>query len=220
MSVVVVVCAMLELDDVTIGWEGRIVVRIPHLRVKAGEVIGLLGRNGVGKSTLLRVLAGQQPPLSGRVMVAGHAAHAAAARQEVGYVPERVPISDDLTVLEQLRFAASLRLPTASSAAAVEQQLHRLAIQDSADRLCGQLSKGTRQRVGLAQALLSSPQLLLLDEPSSGVDVDQQARMMVVLREEANRGAAVVLSTHVRDDVSLLQPRLLTIHDGELREGS
>jgi ABC-type multidrug transport system ATPase subunit len=208
--------AMVHIEDATIGWPGRVVATGLNLRIGAGEVVGLVGRNGVGKSTLLQVLAGRLAPLAGTVRISTHAPTSAEARAIVGYVPERMAISDQLTVLEQLWFAGTLRLHKAAIAAAVDRQLQRLDLVDSAHRLCGQLSRGTRQRIGLAQALLASPQLLLLDEPSSGVDGDQQVRMMNVLREEADSGVAVVLSTHVRDDLSLLRPRLLTIASGAM----
>src|SRR5262249_24094600 len=153
--------------------------------VERGEIVGFLGPNGAGKSTTMRILCGVFPPTMGRAVVAGYdvVADSLRARRVIGYFPERVSLYLDMTVREYLRYAAELKgIAAKQQAADIERALHDCAIADMAHRLIGTLSKGYRQRVGIAQALVGQPRVLILDEPTAGLDPEQVAEMRRLIR--------------------------------------
>lgn len=178
-----------------------------------GEVVGFLGHNGAGKSTTLRLLAGALSPSAGRATVGGHEATALPARRLVGWLPETPPLHPDLTVAEQLAFAASLR--GRAPRQEVTRLLERCGLNELRRRTNATLSKGTRQRVGLAVALAGDPPVLLLDEPTAGLDPAQAASVRALVRELA-ADHAVLLSTHLVSEVAAVCDRALLLRRGRL----
>lgn len=187
------------------------------LHVASGEVLGFLGPNGAGKSTTLRILSGYLPPSAGSASIAGHdvASDALAARTATGYLPENFTAPHDLRVTEYLRFRAALKgLARAPARARVAELTAKLGLQDRLRQPFAALSKGYRQRVGLADALLADPPALLLDEPFSGLDPLQRQEFRSVLKGLAAEGKAVLFSSHVLPEVEELADRVLVLHQG------
>jgi ABC-2 type transport system ATP-binding protein len=186
-----------------------------NLALVPGRITGFLGRNGAGKSTTMRVLAGVIEPDAGVVTVGGVAAHRPAARARVGFAPEEPALASGLTVVEQLRFAGRLRglrgRPLEDGVAAV---IDSLDLTDVKMRLCGALSKGTRQRVGTAMALLGAPAVLLLDEPGAGLDPTQASRLRALLLDRRAQGAAILLSSHVVAELEAVVDDVVVIAGG------
>jgi ABC-2 type transport system ATP-binding protein len=192
-------------------------------RVEKGEIVGFLGPNGAGKSTTLRILAGFLGASSGRVRIAGHdiAEEPQKARAQIGYMPELSPLYPEMRSGEYLLFRAELKLiPRAKRRAAVAQALAQARIEDVERVMIGHLSKGYRQRVGLADALLGSPPLLILDEPTAGLDPNQIREVRELIRS-LGRDHTVFLSTHILPEVEATCGRALVIAKGRLvAEGS
>ena len=185
--------------------------------LEAGTVTALLGPNGSGKSTVMRLVTGYFSPTGGHVRVGGRdmSTEPAAARRQIGYLPEQVSLYPDLTVRRYLLFVAGVKgLAGRSRRPAVEQVLGRCNLTSVADRLTGKLSKGYRQRVGLAQALLGDPPVLVLDEPLVGLDPVQAVEMRALL--QGLRGRTVLLSTHVLSEASALCSRVVILARGRL----
>ena len=191
-----------------------VAVRDVSFSVRRGEVVGFLGHNGAGKSTTMRMLAGALAPTSGTVRVLGHDSMTIEARRAVGWLPEVPPLTDELTVREQLLFVARLR-SVADPSAAVAAALRSCDLLEVAGRLNATLSKGTKQRVGLAQALLGDPPVLLLDEPTAGMDPKQAASLRDLLLTLAP-SRAIVMSTHLLHEVTALCTRALLVRRGEV----
>jgi ABC-2 type transport system ATP-binding protein len=213
---------VLALDRVSRDLAGRRVVRDLTLALAKGEVLGLLGVNGAGKSTTLRMIAGVLAPTTGKVLIDGKDLGEAPelARRRIGYLPEVPPLHVELTVTEFLAFCARLHGLARDADAAVARAIDLCGLGDVRRRLIGALSKGFRQRVGLAQAILHEPALIVLDEPASGLDPVQTLNLRALVR---GLGAdhAVVLSTHVLPDVVACCDRVAILHEGVLRhEGS
>ncbi|MHB8080511.1 MAG: ABC transporter ATP-binding protein [Candidatus Krumholzibacteriia bacterium] len=186
--------------------------------VAPGEIVGFLGPNGAGKTTAMRILTCTLPPTAGRATVAGHdiVTEALAVRRRLGFMPENVPLYTDCTVDELLRFVAGLKeVPARATAAAVDGVVRRAGLLDVRGRLVGHLSKGFRQRVGLAQALLGEPPVLILDEPSSGLDPQQIVEIRELIRGFAGE-KTVLLSSHILNEVSLICGRVLILDRGRL----
>lgn len=210
---------VLELDQAGRRLAGRWVVRGLSLGVARGEVLGLLGVNGAGKSTTLRMTAGVLAPGAGTVRVDGEDLYERPdlARRRIGYLPEAPPLHAELTPLEFLRFCARLRgMPRSAQAAAVERAIERCGLGEVRRRPIAALSKGFRQRIGIAQAIVHEPALIVLDEPASGLDPVQAMNLRELVR---GLGAehAVVLSTHLLPDVPACCDRVAILHRGELR---
>lgn len=187
-------------------------------RVERGEIVGLLGPNGAGKSTMMRVLTGYLPPTAGTVRVAGHDVQdePIAARRHIGYLPETVPVYTELTVTAYLRFLADLReLPSGQIPSRIQRAMEQTGIAHVAHRVIGHLSKGYRQRVGLAQALLHDPDLLILDEPTVGLDPSQVVEVRSMIKELA-RGHTVILSSHILTEVSQICTKIIVIAGGKI----
>ena len=187
--------------------------------VPQGEVLGFLGPNGAGKTTTMRVITGFMPPSSGRVLVGGQdlAAAPVEARRRIGYLPESPPVYPEMDVLGYLEFAARLRgVPRGRLAAAVDGAVDRCALGEARHRIIGRLSRGYRQRVGLAQALVHDPALLVLDEPTAGLDPKQIHETRKLVRELAGE-RTVVLSTHILPEVEMTCDRVVILSRGRLR---
>lgn len=192
---------------------------------RAGEVLGFLGQNGAGKTTAMRILSGYLRPTSGRAAIAGHdvVLDSLLARRHLGYLPEQVPLYAEMRVREYLRYRAELRgVPRGERTGAVgdamaETGLLRGPDQDGrySERLIGHLSRGFRQRVGLADALLHRPAVLVLDEPTEGLDPNQRREILELIRR-LGQERAVVLSTHVLPEVETVCQRLVIIDRGRV----
>ena len=187
--------------------------------VERGEVVGFLGPNGAGKTTTLRVLTCYHPATRGRAEVAGFDVFRAPVevRRRVGYLPENVPIYHDLRVEEYLRYRAALKgVPAKQRTAAVASAMDRCGVVEVRRKLVGHVSRGYRQRVGLADALLARPPILILDEPTTGLDPNQRRRMKNLVRELAEEHT-ILFSSHILPEVEDVSTRILVIHQGEIR---
>ncbi|HEY3593531.1 MAG TPA: ABC transporter ATP-binding protein [Polyangiaceae bacterium] len=187
-------------------------------RVAKGEVVGFLGPNGAGKSTTLRVVAGFLGKTAGTVNLAGHDLEheSIRARAAVGYMPETVPLYPEMRVREYLRFRAELKsMPRATRRQSIDLAMERCKVADVAEKLIGHLSKGYRQRVGLADAILARPPILILDEPTAGLDPNQIREVRALVRE-LGAEQAVLLSTHILSEVEATCDRALVISKGRL----
>lgn len=194
----------------------RVAVDALDLDLHPGEVLGLLGPNGAGKSTTLQMLSGNLAPSSGSVEIKGVdlSEHPEEAKAHLGYLPEIPPLYRELTVREFLRLAARLhRVPKADLDAAVGQAQQRCGLDEVAKRLIGNLSKGFRQRVGIAQAIVHNPSVIILDEPTAGLD-PLQSRDIRRLIGELGQSHGVILSTHILAEAEALCDRALILHQG------
>jgi len=197
---------------------GRAAVDDLSFAVDAGEVVGFLGPNGAGKSTTLRIVSGFLGMTSGTVHVAGHdiVEESHEARQKIGYMPEAVPLYPEMRTREYLAFRAELkRVPRAKRASYVDDAMRKANVLDVATTLIGKLSKGYRQRVGLADALVARPPLLVLDEPTAGLDPNQIREVRKVIRE-LGKEHTVLLSTHILSEVEASCSRVVVIARGKL----
>jgi len=194
---------VITVDGLSRSFGGRRVLEDVSFRVAPGEVVGLLGPNGAGKSTTIRLLLGLLRASSGRAELAGPA----------GYLPELFAAYDPLTVAGYLRFCCRTK---ALPRSAVEPALEAAVAADLARRPIGRLSRGQRQRVGLAQAILGDPPVLVLDEPTTGLDPQQVVDVRRLVRDAAGRGAAVLLSTHLLAEAAAVCDRVVVIADGRV----
>lgn len=193
----------------------RRAVRDIDIELKQGEVLGLLGQNGAGKSTVMQMLAGTLAPSGGEIFIEGIslAANPAAAKAHLGYLPEQPPLYVDMRVDAYLTLAARLRRATDPQAAAARAAA-RCGLADSGEQIIGRLSKGYRQRVGIAQAIVHRPRVLILDEPGGGLDPLQLREMRALIRELAAE-CSVIFSTHFLSEAVALCDRLLILRAGE-----
>lgn len=209
---------MIEVEGLTKDYGTVVAVRDVTFSVGRGEVVGFLGPNGAGKSTTLRILAGFLGATSGRVRIndLDIAEDSLKARASLGYMPEAAPLYPELRVREYLEFRARLkRVPRAKRSASIQRALERASLVDMADTTVGHLSKGYRQRVGLADALVADPPLLILDEPTAGLDPNQVREVRALIRELAS-DHTVLLSTHILSEVEATCQRALVIDKGRL----
>ncbi len=186
--------------------------------VKRGEIVALLGPNGAGKTTLMRILTGFLAPSGGDAELAGHSILGAslAARREVGYLPEGVPLYPDMRVDEYLTYRARLRgVARAERSRRIDSAIGDCGLGDRRRQIIGTLSRGYRQRVGLADAILARPPILILDEPTVGLDPNQIREVRELVRSLA-REATVLLSTHILSEVEALAARVIILHRGRL----
>ncbi|MBB5359856.1 ABC-2 type transport system ATP-binding protein [Rhodanobacter sp. ANJX3] len=211
---------VLQLDHLTRRRAGRRAVEGLNLQLQPGQVLGLLGVNGAGKSTTLSMIAGALRPDSGGIQLNGEdfLEYPELASRLIGWLPERAPLWPELTVGEHLDAHGRLRgLKGAALREARTAIIERLELQPLAHRLAGVLSQGQRQRLGLACALLHRPALLVLDEPANALDPVQVAALRSVIREQAASGTAVILSTHLLTEVTAVCDRVAILHEGTLR---
>lgn len=211
--------ALLELLSVGRRLGGHRVLTDVSFALRRGEVLGLLGANGAGKSTTLSIIAGVLAPDSGEVRIAGRDAggEARAPANLVGWVPENVPLWPELTVAEALDACGRLRgLARPARRSACARELARLDLESVARRLCGQLSLGQKRRVGLAQALLHEPDLLVLDEPGNGLDPLQAAGLREAIGS-LSPGRGIILSSHAFAEVEAMCSRVVILDGGRVR---
>jgi ABC-2 type transport system ATP-binding protein len=187
-------------------------------RVERGEILGFLGPNGAGKTTTMRILTGYMPPTDGTAVVAGFDVldQPIEAKRRIGYLPETPPLYPDMTVREYLTFCTRIKgMPRSGRAPRIDTVMERTRIADMANRHCSKLSKGYRQRVGLAQALLHNPDVLILDEPTAGLDPKQIIETRKLIKELAG-DHTIVLSTHILPEVSQTCQRVVIINKGRV----
>lgn len=210
---------MIEVVNLTKRFPRHEAVRGISFSVEKGEIIGFLGPNGAGKTTTLRMLTGYLPPTSGTARVAGHDVYrdSIAARRSIGYMPENVPLYDDMRVREYLRFRANLKgLGNRDAKRRVEEVIETCGLDSVKKKMIGVLSKGYRQRVGLADALVHSPELLILDEPTNGLDPNQIRQIRELIRQLAEQHT-VLLSTHILSEVEATCSRVIIIDGGKIK---
>lgn len=209
---------MITLQGVTKRYGASVAVRDISFTVQKGEVVGLLGQNGAGKTTTLNILTGYLAPSSGTVTVGGQdmLQSPRAAKRCIGYLPEQPPLYDEMTVRSFLRFVCELRLVMrADIPAHIEDVARCTNLTDVLGRRIGNLSKGYRQRVGLAQALCGDPEVLILDEPTVGLDPRQTVEFREMIRRLAD-GRTIIFSSHILSEVQALCDRVLILHHGRI----
>jgi ABC-2 type transport system ATP-binding protein len=189
-------------------------------KVERGEILGFLGPNGAGKTTTMRILTGYMPATEGKAMVAGFDVfdQPIEAKRRTGYLPETPPLYPEMTVREYLQFVARIKIKGVSRSerrTRVENAMRRTRVDDMANRHCGKLSKGYRQRVGLAQAILHNPEVLILDEPTAGLDPKQIIETRELIKELAGTHT-IILSTHILPEVSQTCERVVIINKGRM----
>ena len=209
---------MIQVEGLTKWFAALPALNGVSFQVRQGEIIGFLGPNGAGKSTAMRILTGFLPASRGTARVAGFEVHAdpLEVKRRVGYLPERVPLYEEMVVSSFLRYVAEVKgLPRRARKAETGRVMERCGLQGKEQRLIRNLSKGYRQRVGLAQALIGSPPVLILDEPTVGLDPRQIVEIRQMISELAG-DHTVLLSTHILPEVAAVCSRVLVIHDGRL----
>jgi ABC-2 type transport system ATP-binding protein len=189
-------------------------------KVERGEILGFLGPNGAGKTTTMRILTGYMPATEGKAVVAGFDVfeQPMEAKRRTGYLPETPPLYPEMTVKEYLQFVSRIKLKGVSSSerrSRVDDSMRKARVDDMANRHCGKLSKGYRQRVGLAQAILHNPEVLILDEPTAGLDPKQIIETRQLIRELAGTHT-IILSTHILPEVSQTCERVVIINKGRV----
>lgn len=209
---------MIELRRVTKHFGNQTAVAGISFTVKRGEIVGLLGPNGAGKTTTIRMIAGVLPVTKGEIRIgkqvlgSGNAGH----RGVIGYLPENNPLYYDMTVEEHLHFYARLKsIPQAQVAEEISFAVKRTGIESVYYRFIGDLSKGFKQRVGLAQAILGKPQVLLLDEPTEGLDPNQRKDIQSLL-SDLQKDRTVLLSSHVLSEIGKIADRVIIMHQGSI----
>lgn len=209
---------MIEVSHLTKKYGGHLAVDDVSFTVEDGQIYGLLGPNGAGKSTIMNILTGYLSATSGQVTVAGHPLpeEADEAKVCVGYLPEQPPLYPEMTVGEYLNFAAELKkVPRAQRKEQVLRAARRTGLEKVLPRLIRSLSKGYKQRVGIAQALLGSPKIIILDEPTVGLDPAQVIEMRKLIRE-LGKAHTVILSSHILSEVQAVCQQVLILSKGKL----
>lgn len=209
---------MIEVSHLTKKYGGHLAVDDVSFTVEDGQIYGLLGPNGAGKSTIMNILTGYLSATSGQVTVAGHPLpeEADEAKACVGYLPEQPPLYPEMTVGEYLNFVAELKkVPHAQRKEQVLRAARRTGLEKVLPRLIRSLSKGYKQRVGIAQALLGSPKIIILDEPTVGLDPAQVIEMRKLIRE-LGKAHTVILSSHILSEVQAVCQKVLILSKGKL----
>ena len=209
---------MIEVQGLTKYFGATRAVNHVSFKVEKGEIIGLLGPNGSGKTTIMRILTGFFPPTGGRALIGGLdvADHSLETRRRVGYLPENMVLYPDLSVSALLAFAARVRgLDAKTTRDRMDYAIKTCGLGDVRGKLIGKLSKGYRQRVGIAQAILSDPEVLILDEPTVGLDPRQVVEIRELIRSLAGR-STVLLSTHILPEVNVTCRRVVIIDRGNI----
>ena len=209
---------MIEVQHLTKRYGRVTAVEDVSFRVERGEILGFLGPNGAGKTTTMRILTGYMPATEGKAIVAGFDVfdEPIEAKRRTGYLPETPPLYPDMTVAEYLSFVAKIKgVPSAGRADRIRAVMERTRIADMANRQCSKLSKGYRQRVGLAQAIIHNPDVLILDEPTAGLDPKQIIETRQLIKELAG-DHTIILSTHILPEVSQTCQRVVIINKGHV----
>ncbi len=209
---------MIEAHSLTKRYGSLSAIEQLSFQIKPGEVVGLLGPNGAGKTTTMRILTGFMPPTSGRVTIEGYdlLESPGEAKKKMGYLPETPPLYPELTVEEMLSFVAGLRgLSGNAQREKVEKSMEKTGITSVRKRLIGHLSKGYRQRIGIAQAILHEPPFLILDEPTIGLDPKQILEIRELISQLKGE-RAILLSSHILQEITVVCDRVMILHKGRL----
>jgi ABC-2 type transport system ATP-binding protein len=207
---------MIKTHELTRHYGGFAAVDDVTFEIGNGEIVGLLGHNGAGKTTIMKMLTGYLEASSGRIEIDGLdiEAQRTEAQQRIGYLPENCPLYPEMTVIDFLVYAAQLHgLPAGRRSGAVREAIARTELESKATQPIGTLSRGYRQRVGVAQAILHQPRILILDEPTNGLDPAQIRHMRSLITDLA-RQATVIISTHIMQEVNAICDRVLIIRNG------
>ena len=209
---------MIELKKITKRYGERTVLDNVSFKVEKGEVLGFLGPNGAGKTTTMRIITGYLSPSDGEVTVNGYDVRKdpLKVKGSIGYLPELAPAYPEMTVLGYFRFMAGLKgMSGASAVLSIERVIKQTNLDKVKERIIGNLSRGYRQRVGIAQSLLSDPPILILDEPTVGLDPEQIIEIRNLIRE-LGKDHTIILSTHILPEVTVTCNRVIVINDGRL----
>ena len=209
---------MIEVESLTKRFGSILAINNITFSAAPGEILGFLGPNGAGKTTTMRILTGYKPASAGRARVAGFDVEedSIEVRRRIGYLPESVPLYPERSVRDYLSLVADLkRLPLKGKTRALEQVMAQCGLGDVRNRIVGRLSRGYRQRVGIAQALVNDPPVLVLDEPTVGLDPGQVVEIRALIRSMAGR-KTVILSTHILPEVSQVCSRVVILNKGEI----
>jgi ABC-2 type transport system ATP-binding protein len=209
--------AMIQVEGLTKAYGPTLAVRDVSFQVQPGELVGFLGKNGAGKTTTMRILAGSLGATEGTATIAGLDVEKSARRVKalVGYLPEVPPLYPDMTTRAYLRFAARIK-GVDNPREAVDRSIERVGLTGMAGRVIGHLSKGYRQRVGIAQAIVHDPKVLILDEPLSGLDPAQRREIRELVAALAAGDTTVLLSTHVLQEIEAICDRVIVLHGGRV----
>ncbi len=210
--------AMIEVENLTKRYRDRVAIDALNFTVEPGEILGFLGPNGAGKSTTMKILTGFLPGTSGRAKIAGFDIfeNPIEAKRRIGYLPETPPLYPEMSVRGYLAFVARLKgLKSGQIKGETDRVCEAVGLVPEIDRLILNLSKGYRQRVGIAQALLGSPPLLILDEPTEGLDPKQRQEVLAMIKNLAGKHT-VILSTHILPEVKAICEKVLIIHRGKI----
>ena len=209
---------MIEVKNLSKSYGDFVAVSNISFKAESGQILGFLGPNGAGKTTTMRIITGYMPATEGTVVIDGLDifANSLEARRRIGYLPEIPPLYTDMRIEAYLRFVAKLRgVRRTAVEQAIDHVIEVCGLTEVAGRICGQLSKGYRQRVGLAQALIHDPPVLVLDEPTIGLDPRQIHEIRELIRSLAGK-RTIVLSTHILPEVSQICDRVVIINDGRI----
>jgi ABC-2 type transport system ATP-binding protein len=210
---------MIDVTDLSKSYGPVQALKGVSFHVNAGEIIGLLGPNGAGKTTMMKILTGYLQPTTGTAVVDGLdvLTHSLEIQKRIGYLPENAPLYPELSVQAYLRMIADLRqIPPAEQPARLSEVIRATSLEDHLTRPIGQLSKGYRQRVGLAQAIMHQPKLLILDEPTIGLDPTQIVEVRHLIRRLASH-STILLSTHILSEVEAMCERVIILLNGEIK---
>lgn len=210
--------AMIEVQNLTKRYRDRSAIEGLTFSVNEGEILGFLGPNGAGKSTTMKILTGFLPPSMGTAKVAGFDVfeQPLEVKRRIGYLPETPPLYPEMTVRGYLKFVAELKkVPGRGLKAEIDRVAGLTGLSDIMDRVIQNLSKGYKQRVGIAQALLGSPPVLILDEPTEGLDPSQRADVRSLIKGLAGKHT-LILSTHILPEVTMTCEKVLIIHQGKM----
>ena len=209
---------MIEVENLTRLYGPRTAIKNISFKIDKGDVVGFLGPNGAGKSTTMNILCSILPASSGTARVGGHDIfdQSLEVRKLIGYLPEAPPLYQEMVVSKYLQFAAGLRLmPTKKISRAVDRVLEQCGLKEVRHRIIGRLSKGYQQRVGLAQAMVHDPEILILDEPTIGLDPKQIIEIRNLIRE-LGKSHTIILSSHILPEVTQVCQRVIIINEGEI----
>jgi len=209
---------MIEISNLVKYYGDKMAVDHISFTVNKGEILGFLGPNGAGKTTTMNIITGYLSATSGSIVINGHdiLEEPAAAKKAIGYLPEQPPLYLDMTVLEYLKFICELkRIPKSSRIRQLAEIMSMVKIADVSDRVINNLSKGYRQRVGIAQALIGNPEVLVLDEPTVGLDPKQIIEIRNLIKT-LSKSHTVILSSHILPEVQAICDRVVIIHNGRI----
>jgi len=209
---------MIELKDVTKKFGTKIAVDGISFKIEKGDIVGFLGPNAAGKTTTMRIITGFFPPTSGQVKIAGYdiSKDSIAVKEKIGYMPENVPLYKELTVYSYLKFIAEIKgVPKDKIESRIEKAMKEVGISQVKNTIIGKLSKGFKQRVGLAQAIINDPEILILDEPTVGLDPVQIKEIRSLIKNMKGE-RTIILSTHILPEVSMTCDKVIIINEGKI----